>query len=155
MAQHSLFAHAPLPPLISLRLLEVRSSLVLVHFSASDSPSPWFVARLSRSRNLPDWALRTPGIPSRHRGPYLWQTSPLRHMHIVFCPNHGIFSIGPSPFTPDSRLIGDELDHPRKVPCCCVRMCNPEIAFLFHWARGKCPCPLNRSIEHGDPLHHS
>jgi hypothetical protein len=34
-------------------------------------------------------------------------------------------------------------------------MYDPEIGFLFHWARGKCPCPLYRSIEHGDPLYYS
>lgn len=34
------------------------SCLVIVHFTARDSPSPWFVARLSRWRQLSDWTLR-------------------------------------------------------------------------------------------------
>ena len=59
------------------------------------------------------------------------------------------------PLHPLLRLICDGPDRPRKTPCCCVRIYNPVIVFLFHWALGKCPCPLYRSIEYGDPLHHS
>ena len=61
----------------------------------------------------------------------------------------------PFPLHPLLRLICDGPDRHGKTPCCCVRIYNPVIVFLFHWARGKCPCPLYRSIEYGDPLHHS
>ncbi len=64
------------------------SRLALVHLSASDSPSPWFVGRLSRSRKLPDRTLRGVRNTIATQSRYVWQARPLRHMHIVFCPNH-------------------------------------------------------------------